>query len=352
MKNKVIAFFAAAVLLAGAAPLVLSGAAESVDTKTAQVGSVTALLPASDAVAVMDVKRFFGDALPRVLAGNQPILDKITTEVDKIQTQTGIDLRQFDQVAVGMTMKPINAKDYDVDPVVIARGNFNLASLISVAKIGSKGAYREEKIGTRTVSIFSIKNAAKKAAPKTAKPAAAGSMVDRSLDKLLSEIAVMAIDTNTIALGSLPRVRQTANGGTHLSADLVTLLSRRPTSIVSFAAKTPPGMAKMLPMENDEFGKNLSSIRFLAGAVDVADSGAVMQLMARTELPDQAQSLLEMVQGLQTIGKAFLGSATTPEKQVFGRMIENAQLARVGNDVTLDLSIPQSDIDILVSKIK
>ena len=64
------------------------------------------------------------------------------------------------------------------------------------------------------------------------------------------------------------------------------------------------------------------------------------------------QSLLDTLQGLQTIGKAFLGGAKGPEKAVYSRMIDNAKFVRNNNEVTLDLSVPQSDIDILIGSIK
>ncbi|MGH9820451.1 MAG: hypothetical protein ACRD43_09815, partial [Pyrinomonadaceae bacterium] len=67
---------------------------------------------------------------------------------------------------------------------------------------------------------------------------------------------------------------------------------------------------------------------------------------------DQAQSLLDTLQGLQVIGKAFLGGAKGQDKEVYARMIDNAKFARVVNEVTFDLAVPQSDIDILIGGIK
>jgi hypothetical protein len=350
MKNKVFAVFAAVVLLAASVPVSFAGKTGKKTIKKAQVNAALALLPASDVVATLDVKRFLGQALPTLLSSNPTLLASLTAKLDEAQTKTGIDFRQFDQVAVGAAFKPVSAKEMDLDAVVIARGSFNLASLVSVAKIASKGAYREEKVGDKTVYVFSIKDVAKKAvAGSTSKVTG---MVDRTIDGLTHDVAVTALNPNTLAVGSIARVRQAIEGRTHVDLELTNLLSRKPDSLVAFAMKTPAGMSHLVPLDNDELGKNLDSIRYLYGSMDVANNNAVMQLMARTLRPEQAQSLLETLQGLQVIGKAFLGSATGPDKQVYSRMIENAQIARSGNDVTLDLSVPQSDIDIIVGKIK
>jgi hypothetical protein len=51
------------------------------------------------------------------------------------------------------------------------------------------------------------------------------------------------------------------------------------------------------------------------------------------------------------LGKSFLGSGGKSEdKQVFSRMIDNVKIARGdgSNEVTLDLQVPQNDINILL----
>ena len=79
---------------------------------------------------------------------------------------------------------------------------------------------------------------------------------------------------------------------------------------------------------------------------------ATVHAAARTMQPAQARSLLETLEGLQMVGKAFLGAAKGADKEVFARMIENAKFTARGNDVVLDLAVPQSDIDILVGSLK
>jgi hypothetical protein len=62
-------------------------------TKARQTNRLVAQLPYSDAIVVIDIRRFLDDALPKVLASKPGILNKITAELDKVQTRLGVDLR-------------------------------------------------------------------------------------------------------------------------------------------------------------------------------------------------------------------------------------------------------------------
>ena len=74
--------------------------------------------------------------------------------------------------------------------------------------------------------------------------------------------------------------------------------------------------------------------------------------MARSKKPESAADLKTTLEGLQMVGKAFLGGSKRLDQQVYGRMLQNAKFTGRGTDVTLDLAIPQADIDILVAGLK
>jgi hypothetical protein len=332
MKYKVFAVFALVVLV-----LNLGGStfADSKLTKASGMDLVR-FLPGSDAVVTVDVRRFVNEAMPRLLANNPSMLSKVTGAIEKVQAKAGIDVRKFEYVAAGITLTKAGPKNVDHDAVVIARGQLTSASLIGAAKVASNGKYTEERVGERTIYIF---NGAQINANTT--PAA-----------LPDVIAVTTIDANTIAFGSPVRVRETLEANTKVGAELTSLLNRTPSAVVSFAAKVPDGMKTLLPLENDEIGKNIDSIQYVYGNADFAADSASLQMTARTGQNAQAKSLHETLAGLQMFGKAFLGAAKSADKQVYSRMIDNARFSVRGNEVTLDLIVPQSDIDVLVGKLK
>lgn len=350
MKTKFFTIAAIAVLLSNIAVLA-SGDTRSSIAKRRQVARLISMLPPSDGVATLDSRRLFGDAVPQVLSANQPMLTAIMAQIDGIEAKTGIDLRKFDSVVVGLSLKKVTDKEYDFDPVAIASGDLKAGALVAIAKLASNGTYREEKVGDRTIYVFAAKAIAQKTIVKPT-----GSKIEetisKALDGLTREVAVTAIDPNTLAFGSLARVRETVEGKAHISPEVTGSLGQKETSVINFAMRTPTGMSKLLPLDNDELGANLDSIRFVSGSVDVAAAGTSLQLIARTVKAEQAQGIFETLDGLKMIGKAFLGGSKRPDQKVYARMIENAKVAVRGTSVTLDLLVPQSDIDALIGEVK
>jgi len=347
MRVKLIALFAFSALLITAVSLA-AGDTNGRRTSKRQSNGLVALLPASDGVATFDAHRFLNAALPQLLAKSPSLLSKVTSTLTEIESKTGIDLRKFDSVVVGTTIvKAADAKTFTMDPVAIARGTMKADALLATAKTGSKGTVREEKYGTHTVYVFSTKAAVQKAGTG-AHAAALGS----TFSSLAQEVAVSTLDENTIAMGSLARVKATIDGTTHVSAEISSLLSAKESSVMTFAVKTPNGMSVFLPLENDELGNSVDSIQYVSGTVDVTTAGAALQVLAKTLKPEQAKSLYDTLDGLKMLGKAFLGSSKRADQQIYARLIENAKLAVKANVVSLDVTVPQADIDAMLATIK
>jgi hypothetical protein len=118
---------------------------------------------------------------------------------------------------------------------------------------------------------------------------------------------------------------------------------------MSFGLKVPKGLSQFVEMDNDEIGKNLNAIRQIYGAVDFGGGNVMVSLAARTLEATQAKNLQETLEGLQMVGKVFLGGSKGADKKVYGRMIDGAIIKQIGNEVTLELTVAQSDIDILIA---
>lgn len=335
MKYRIIAIVVLGVLVMNL------GGSTFADTKAkkASFNQLVSLLPASDGVITFDARRFFGEALPQVLSGNQPMLGKMTTKIEEFRTKYGIDIRQFDEVAVGITSRQIAAKQYDVDPVVVARGQISSASLIGAAKTAANNKYREERVGDRVLYIFD----AKKGAAHVPAAKAVGDM---------SEVGVSSIDERTVVFGEVGRVRATLEGKTRVGSDLTVMLERSPVSVAAFAIKPPAGLKAFIPLDNDELGKNIDSIQYVYGNANILADKASVHMTARTLQNAQATSLFETLEGLQMIGKAFLGGSRAADKQVYARLIDSAKFSVKANEVMFDLTVPQSDIDVLVGLLK
>jgi hypothetical protein len=350
MKRKIFALVAVCAVVLSAVSIDFANTKAQKKAKTSN--PLLLLLPPSDAAITVDAKRFFGEALPQILSANQPLLAEILGKFDQIKTQTGIDFKQFQQIAIGVNTVKGTGNEYSFEPLLLARGQFNAAGLVAVAKIASNGKYREEKIGDRTVYVFSAKEIIEQNKGKITNP-----MISKILDKILAglsnELAVTPYDDKTLALGSLARVREMFETKTRISDEVLSLVLRKPNAIINFGAKVPSGLlSEILDFENDEIGKTLDSIRLLSGSMDVLDGSTAVSMSAKTVNPEQAKGLKATLDGLQEIGKAVLGGSKSPDKKVYGRIVENAKIAQVGNEITLDLQVPQADINVILGEKK
>jgi hypothetical protein len=344
MKNKIFALFVLTAFILSAVALIFA------DTKTSKTNNeLVGLLPASDMVVTLDAQRLFNQALPQVLSANQEMLAEINAHIDTLKSKTGLDARQFQQVAVGLTTKQISAKDVEFEPFVLARGSFNSGALLAVAKMASNGKYREEKIGSRTIYIFTPKEIIEANKPST-KNSFLSKILDKVTKNLTREVAVTTYDDKTLAFGTPARVREAFETKTRIATDVLGLVNRNPNAVISFGGRMPNGMSAFLPFENDELGKNLDSIRQVSGGLNIGDGSAALSVTAKTLKDEQAQGLKETMEGLQVLGKAFLGGSKSADKQVYARMVENAKISRSGSEVSFDLQVPQTDIDVIISK--
>ena len=313
-----------------------------------QANQLASLLPNSDAVVNVQMSRLMSEALPQMLATKPNYLEELNGKIEEIKNNIGIDLRQFDQLAVGIAYKTISPKETDFEPVVMARGKFNSGAFLGLAKVAAKGKYREEKIGEKTVYIFSPKEILAENKPNT-KDSFLNKMIDKMLNSFKKEVAVTSFDDNTLVLGSLKRVRETFESQSRVNQTVLDLASKNPNAMLSFGANMPAGASQFLPIDNDELGKNIESIKQMYGALDMNDGKATLSATAKTSKAEQAQSLEETLMGLQMVGKAFLSGSKKPDQQLYSRLIENAIIARKANEVSLNLAVPKTDIDALMA---
>ncbi len=302
-------------------------------------------LPASDAVISVDMKRMFDSALPLILKSKPEESAKINAKMDEIRAKTGIDIRQFEKIAVGLSIKSVDKKT-NVEPLVLAQGKFSSNALIALARVAAKGKYREEKVGEKTIYIFDAKEVIQENAPK-----AKASMIDKLLATFSNEMAVTSFDDNTLTLGSVARVKELLEGKSKIDAEVLALVNKKANAIASFAASTPSGMSQIIDLDNDELGNILASIRTLNGSLDMNDGSATLAIAAKTVNPDQAAAMEDTLLGLQMVGKSLLGGMKGEKKQILGKMIDKVEIKRNINIVNLGLQIPQSDIDVLIGAV-
>ena len=349
MIRKVTAAIAVLVLVLGIlGSFIAMGQAES--SRTAGTNPLVAMLPASDVVVVGDGKRFFTEA-PKLLAANQKALGELLAHLDQLQAKTGVDLRKFETFAAGASVTKLEGPGHKVAPVVIARGSIDSAQVIEAAKKAAEGKAKEESVNGRTMFVVSSKDVmelAKKHAPASANHKKVEDKVAHAMD----DLAIAATGPNTVVFGYASRVRETLEAKSKVNDELLGLLAKKPAGIANFAAKVPGGMSSLLPLDNDDLGMIINSVKAVYGAADVANGQATVSVTAVTEKADQAEELKGTLEGLKSLGQSFLGASKAADKKLYAKLLSSVKLANVGNELNLDLAIPQGDIDAIVAIIK
>ncbi len=100
-------------------------------TTQPKASALLSALPPSDAVALVNINRVIDEALPKLLAENPAKLAEVTADLATFKTQTGLDPRSFEQVALGMSYSYPREGVTKVSTVALARGTFNAAAMVA-----------------------------------------------------------------------------------------------------------------------------------------------------------------------------------------------------------------------------
>jgi hypothetical protein len=298
-----------------------------------------ALLPPSDVVMHIDVKRTLNEALPALLAGDPAQLAKIDSEIAKFKSETGIDAKSFEKIAVGIKVNTVRPGVTNGDPVVVARGNFDATALVAAGRLASQGNFREEKYKNATIYIFTPKSQVNVAGLVKMKP---------------TEIAATVLNPQTLLIGDLARVKETldVSGRPTRNAALISMATSTPGAFIGFAGNVPVGIMDGINLASDEIANNIKSIQQVYGAISTANAGLNMFAAAKTHNPAEAQSLNETMIGLRQLGSFLVGQLPVNTRVLAQNALENLKIEKQASEVRLTLTVPQSDIAALLQTLK
>jgi len=331
----VIVFIGSALL--GGAQTRSSAAAK---TSNASIPSPLNLLPQSDFVAFVNIKRLISEAAPKALAGDAARLAQFNADIDKFKTQTGIDARSFEGMAIGMRYQHPTPNITTTDTVVIANGTFNAGAFIAAGRLAAQGKYQEEKYNGATIYLFNLQENVK---------------VLGLLNMRVNQLAVTTLNANTLVLGDIQGVHATldAKGAQARSNnDLIQLATRTPGAFIGFGANVPPSLTATADFGNTEITKTISAIRQAYGAIGTTADGFEMLTIARTEKPDEAQNLSDTLSGLKQIGGMFVAQLPGDKGKLAQAALENLQINHAGNEMTIRLVLKQADINSLMQTLQ
>lgn len=326
--------FVVSLLLAGLSSTGIAQTRRGAAATTRQ--SLLAKLPASDAVAQVNVKRVFSEALPKLLAGNSAKQAEVDSQIEQFKTRTSLDPRSFDELTLGMRYSYPSAGITKIHTVAVARGAFNIGAIAAAGKAAANGKYREEKYLGKTIYIFTLDQQVK---------------VLGFLDLKIRELAVSPLDANTLALGDADRVRDTvaaSKGKKVANGELSALATQDPNAIVGFAGNVSPELFKNLRIGNEAIAKDLAAVRQAYGSFHMTDKDLELSVAARTVDASSARGLGDTLEGLKQFGALFTNRLPGIRGILARSALGNLKISTQGNELKIRTAVAQSDVTPLV----
>src|SRR6266849_5846523 len=300
-------------------------------SRTAPPADVLSYLPASDAVAVIDVHRLINDALPGIFAGDPAKLVLANMEIEKFKTRTGIDPRTFDRVALGLRYTYPSATVTKIETVAIAHGTFDARALVLAGRLAANGKYREVKHHGATIAVFNIGDQIKFLGLWNMK---------------VNELAACALDRNTLAIGALPNVRAAIEAGKsgRASSDLVALATRDGSALIGFGGNATSELFKNLNVGNDAIAKDVNSIRQVYGSIGMTETDFTLLLVARAATAADAKNLNDTVTGLKQLGGILIARMAPAKKNLAQSALDNLKITTHANEVEIRTQFAAADL--------
>lgn len=302
-------------------------------SSASRTGSTLAsALPSSDAVALVKVKRVLDEAMPQLLSNNPAKLAEINAQIENFKTRTGVDPRSFDELALGMKYEYPSPGVMKIATVAVAQGSFNATALVAAGRSAEKGKYREEKYQGKTIYVFTIDQQLR---------------VLGLLDLRIRELAVSALDSNTLALGDVTRVRSVidaSKGPRRANSELIALASQNPNAIMGFGGNVSPALLEHLRIGNDAVAKDLAAMRQVYGSVNMTEKDIEVLAAARMVDPNSARSLGSTVEGLSAFAGIFVNRLPAAKAALARSAVGNLKVTVLGNELQLRTSVAQAEV--------
>ena len=304
-------------------------------TAAAAPSNIASYLPASDAIAIIDTKRMLNETMPSILGSDAAKLAQANAEIDKFKSKTGLDLRQFNRVAVGVRYAYPNATTTKLETVAIAHGTFDARAVTASARTAANGKSREEQYRGLTITIISVNDQIK---------------LLGLWNMTIKELAICPLDPNSLVLGTLENVKAAidAGKGGRAPAELMSLATRDPAAVMGFGANVTPELLANLEIGNDTIARDVSSIRQLYGSVGSTQSDVTVMMVARTNSIDAAKNLGDTIEGLRQLGTIFIGRLAQPRKALAESALNNLKVTARGTELEIRTQVAAANLAALI----
>lgn len=330
MKSKLLNF---AVILLAVAGGLLDAQAQTRNRNSAPAATgLMASLPESDAVAHVKVKQLVNEALPRIFASNPAKLGEINAQIDRLKDRTGLDMRMFQEIALGVKFTYPAEGITKAQTVAVANGTFSSAAMVAAGRVASNGKYREEKYQDKTIYIFTLDERIR---------------LLGLFDIKITELAAAPLNANTLALGDQAGVRaaiDAARSRKNINTELIALARRDPNAIIGFGANMSEQLVSNLDIGNAPIAADLKTLRQVYGSVSTTATDLDLYLGARAVNAAAAKSLGDTLEGLKQFGALLVGGLSGAKGVLAKSALANLKIVADANELHIRTSVAQAEV--------
>jgi len=300
-------------------------------TTLAAPSAVSALssLPEADALIYISPQRILNDAAPKIMPADH--LEKMRASFADIKKSVGLDPSKIDYLVIAVRFRKPAADLSFVAPdlMLVASGDFSADSLLTVARLFLQQKVRDEKYGEKTITLMTIDDIAK-AAEKN------------PLLKSFSEVGLVALNANTIALGNTAYLKAAVDAGEgkgRITTEALNSLLRDPNALISAAGSPLISFAKSFGLLGTETTPRESRCESKFGdfysAVTMDATNFSLRGAMNADNPDTAKIINGLLSGL--LQQAV---SSVPDKTAQALM-KGIRLMAQENEVVWQTDIPQ-----------
>lgn len=297
----------------------------------AQSNQVSSLsnLPEAEALIYINPQRILNEALPKVMPEKE--LAHMREAFSMMKQQAGVDPAKIDYIVIASRFQRPTA-DLNVqlgEFMIVAGGDFSAESLIVLGRMASGGKLVDEKYGSKTLSLFTIDEVAKQAQTMP-------------LLKSFTQVGIVALNTNTIAIGSPGYLRAAIDAGEgrgRIASESLNSLLRDPNVLVSIAGSPWAAFAKSFGMMGTDASPHPPRCDSRLGNFYAALTMDAVNFKLRGAMnadnPTTAQIMNNLLSGLLKHGMSAI-----PDKSAQD-MLKGLSLMSQGDEVVVQADFPQ-----------
>jgi len=320
--------------------LVTAGRAQSVESAHARsMQSITnslASLPEADTIIYSSPQRILNEAAPKVISPAD--LTKMRASFADFKKSVGIDPSSIDYVAIAIRFqKPASDLSFvPPDLLAVFGGDFSADSLIALASLYLQDRARNEKYGSKTLTIMKIDPIAEEA-------------IKNPLLKPYSEIGVVALNANTLAVGNLNYLKSAVDaseGNGRISTAALSSLLRDPNALVSAAGSPLTAFAKSFGLLGTQTAPRDAQCNSRFGdfyaAITMSGTNFNLRGAMNTDNPDTAKIMNGLLSGL--LQQAI---SSVPDKDA-QTVLKNIRMLARENEIVWEADVPEQTLAAMI----